>query len=119
MKLYELTVILDSSLDESTQQAEIDKIQNRITGSGGKVVRLDRWGVRRMAYAINNQYSGYYVHFLFESEPGSTTENERQMKINENIIRYLTVASVSEKQAAEKKVAEEEEVEDEAESTLD
>jgi len=96
MRLYELTVILDSSLDESTLQAEIDKIQNRITGSRGKIHKLDRWGNRRMAYEIGNHNQGYYVFFLFECEPGLTMEIEKNMRINETILRFLTVQSPGE-----------------------
>jgi len=100
MRLYELTVIFDSSLDESTLQAEIDKIQNRITGSRGKIHKLDRWGNRRMAYEIGNHGQGYYVFFLFECDPGLTTEIERNMRINEAILRFLTVQSPGEAPAA-------------------
>ncbi len=103
MKLYELTVILDSSLDESTQTAEIEKIEKSITSSGGKIHKLDRWGNKRLAYEINKQNQGYYVFFLFDANPGLTTEIERGMKLNENILRFLTVVSPEEAPVAEKK----------------
>jgi small subunit ribosomal protein S6 len=93
MRLYELTVIIDSSLDESSLQSEIEKIENRITGSGGKIHKLDRWGVKRLAYVIDKHSQGYYAFFLFESEPGLTMELERNMRINENVLRFLTVSS--------------------------
>jgi small subunit ribosomal protein S6 len=93
MKLYELTVIFDSSLDDSSIQAEIDKIQKHITGDGGKVFQVDRWGVRRLAYLIEKHHQGNYVFFLFESNPGLSTEIERGLKINDNVLRYLTVVS--------------------------
>jgi len=93
MKLYELTVIFDSSLDDSSIQTEIDKIQKIITDDKGKIVKVDRWGVRRLAYLINDHHQGNYVFFLFESNPGLSTQIERGLKINDNVLRYLTVVS--------------------------
>ena len=103
MRLYELTVILSSSLDESSLTAEIEKIENRIKTSGGKIHKSDRWGTKRLAYEINKQYQGYYVFFLFDANPGLTMEIERNMRINENIIRFLTVLSPGEAPVITKK----------------
>jgi small subunit ribosomal protein S6 len=93
MKLYELTVIFDSSLDDSSIQTEIDKIQKIIADDKGKVVKVDRWGVRRLAYLIDNHHQGNYVFFLYESNPGLSSQIERGLKINDNVLRYLTVVS--------------------------
>ena len=102
MKLYELTVIIDSSLDESTIQTEIEKIENRITDSNGKIHRLDRWGLKRLAYEIKKRTQGYYVFFLFEANPGLTGEIEKNLRLSENVLRYLTILSPAEVPAAEK-----------------
>ncbi len=102
MRLYELTLIIDSSLEESTIQNEIEKIESRITDSGGKIHRLDRWGLKRLAYVIKKQTQGYYVFFLFEADPGLTAEIEKNLKLSENVLRYLTILSPSEVPAAEK-----------------
>ena len=93
MKLYELTVIFDSTLDDSSVQAEIDKIQKIITDDKGKVVKIDRWGMRKLAYLIDNHHQGNYVFFLFESNPGLSSRIESGLKINDNVLRYLTVVS--------------------------
>jgi small subunit ribosomal protein S6 len=120
MKLYELTVIIDSSSDESSLQSEIEKIENRITGSGGKIHKLDRWGVKRLAYEIDKHNQGYYVFFLFECDPGLTSELERNMKINDNILRFLTVSSQGPVPEKESGKPEEKEAEsDKAESVQD
>ena len=91
MKLYELTVILNSSLEESVIQAEIEKIEKQITSAKGKIYKLERWGVRRLTYLIRGFHQGFYVHFLFEAPTALISEMERIMRINENILRYLTV----------------------------
>lgn len=109
MRLYELTVIIDSSLDESSLTAEIEKIESRIKSSGGKIHKLDRWGNKRLAYEISRQNHGYYVFFLFEAAPGLSAEIERNMRINENILRFLTVASPGEAPATAKSKPEEDE----------
>jgi small subunit ribosomal protein S6 len=96
MRLYELTVIFDSALDESTIQGEIDKIESLIVESGGKMHRLDRWGVKRLAYLIKNRNQGYYVFFLFEADPGATAQVEKSLRLSEHVIRYLTVLSPGE-----------------------
>ena len=96
MRLYELTVIINPSLDDSSIQAEIDKIEKQITDSNGKIHKIDRWGVRRLAYIIQGSNQGYYVLFLFEADSGLTSGIEKSLRINENIFRFLTVMSVSE-----------------------
>ena len=102
MRLYELTLIIDSSLDESTIQTEIEKIETRITESGGKIHQLKHWGLKRLAYAIKKHTQGYYVFFLFEANPGLTGEIEKNLKLSENVLRYLSILSPSGIPAAEK-----------------
>lgn len=94
MKLYELTVIINSSLEESAIQAEIGKIENQITSAEGKIRKLERWGVRRLTYLIQGFNQGFYVHFLYEGSSGLVSEIQRSLRINENILRYLTVQAV-------------------------
>ena len=95
MKLYELTVIINSSLEESAIQAEIDKIEKQITSAEGKIHKLERWGVKRLTYLIKGFNQGYYVHFLYEGSAGLVSEIERALRINEGILRYLTVQAVT------------------------
>jgi small subunit ribosomal protein S6 len=95
VKFYELTVIINSSLEESAIQAEIDKIETQITSAQGKTHKLERWGIRRLTYLIKGFNQGYYVHFLYEGPSRLVSEIERAMKINESILRYLTVQSAA------------------------
>jgi len=93
MKLYELTIILNPTLDDTSIQAEIDRIEKQITGAGGQIEKIERWGNRRLTYRISSHNQGYYVFFLFRSQPGFSTEIERSMRLNENILRFLTINS--------------------------
>ena len=95
MKLYELTVIINSSLEESVIQADIEKIESQITSGGGKIHKIERWGVKRLTYLIKGFHQGFYVHFLFEAVGALVGELEKNMRINENILRYLTVQAMT------------------------
>jgi small subunit ribosomal protein S6 len=93
MKLYELTVIFNPTLDDNTVQPEIEKIEKQITGSGGAVEKIDRWGMRRFTYRIGGHHQGNYIFFLYRSNPGLNAELERNLRLNENVLRYLTILS--------------------------
>jgi small subunit ribosomal protein S6 len=93
MKLYELTVIINPTLDDAAVQTEIDRIEKQITGGGGQIEKIDRWGIRRFTYRIAGHHQGQYVLFLFKSNPGLSTEIERSLRLSENILRFLTILS--------------------------
>lgn len=93
MRLYELTVIINPTLDDTTVQSEIEKIEKQITGGGGEIEKIDRWGMRRFTYRIAGHHQGLYVLFLFRANPGLTREIERNIRLDENILRFLTALS--------------------------
>jgi small subunit ribosomal protein S6 len=93
MKLYELTVIINPTLDDATVQAEIDRIEKQISGGDGQIEKIDRWGMRRFTYRIAGHHQGQYILFLFRARPGLAAEIERSLRLNENILRFLTVLS--------------------------
>lgn len=114
MKLYELTVIINSSLEESAIQTEIETIEKQIASGGGKIHKLERWGVKRLTYLIKGFHQGFYVHFLFEASGTLISDLEKNMRINENILRYLTVLAAAIPPKKEIPEAEEVEVSDES-----
>lgn len=113
MKLYEFTVIINSSLEESAIQTEIEAIEKQITSGGGKIHKLERWGAKRMTYLIKGFHQGFYVHFLFEASPNVISGLEKSMRINENILRYLTVLAMTPPPKEEKPEVEKTEASDE------
>lgn len=85
---YELMVILDPELDERTVAPSLDKFLNVIrTSDGGSVETVDIWGRRRLAYEIAKKTEGIYAVVDFTSSPEASIELDRQLKLNEAVLR--------------------------------
>lgn len=91
MRSYELTFIVRPDISEDDVNATVKQVQDVITGLGNQVVKLNRWGRRRLAYPIKNQREGHYVLFEVSIIPGTIGELERNLKFNDTILRYLLV----------------------------
>jgi len=92
MNRYELTYIIDTALEETARKELIEKFSNLITANGGEVEKVDEtWGKRRLAYAINDKVEGYYVLVTMKAPAELPREIERNMGINENILRCLII----------------------------
>ena len=84
---YELMVILDPELDERTVAPSLDKFLNVIRTEGGSVENVDIWGRRRLAYEIAKKTEGIYAVVDFTSTPAASIELDRQLKLNEAVLR--------------------------------
>ena len=80
-------VILDPSLDERTVAPSLETFLNVIRQEGGSVDKVDVWGKRRFAYEINKLSEGIYAVIQLKSEPGAVQELDRQLGLNENVLR--------------------------------
>ena len=99
MNRYELTYIIDATLEESARKDLIEKFSSLIAAGGGEVEKVDEtWGKRRLAYAIDHKTEGWYVLVTFTAPAELPREIERNMRINDNVLRYLTV-KLEEKQS--------------------
>ena len=87
MRAYEVMVILDPSLDERTIEPSLDKYLNVIRKDGGSIESLDVWGRRRMAYEIQKNAEGIYAVVKLTAEPATVKEFDRQLTLNESILR--------------------------------
>lgn len=90
MKLYETGVIFSSQLDESQIMQQTEQVQSLITDNGGKIVDVDRWGMRKMAYDIKKMQQGFYVFFRYEAEGKVPQALEKAFFVNESVLRFLT-----------------------------
>lgn len=93
MKKYESVVIFDASLESEEIEAELGKLSTMIEKNNGKVLDIDKWGVKRLAYQIKHQDSGNYVVIYFEGDFKIINEIDRLNKINDNILRHIIVKS--------------------------
>ncbi len=87
MRQYEMMVIIDPEVDERTVEPSLDKYLKVITGDKGTVDKFDVWGRRRLAYPIKKKNDGIYVVINFTSESSTAKELERQLGLNETILR--------------------------------
>ena len=92
MNRYELTYIIDTAVEENARKELIEKFSELIKANGGEIEKVDEtWGKRRLAYAINDKTEGYYVLVTMKAPSELPREIERNLEINENIMRYLTI----------------------------
>ncbi|WP_061961263.1 30S ribosomal protein S6 [Demequina flava] len=87
MRQYEMMVILDPEVDERTVQPSLDKYLNVVTTDKGTVDNIDIWGRRRLAYPIKKKNDGIYAVVNFTAESATAKELERQLGLNESILR--------------------------------
>ena len=87
MREYEVMVILDPSLEERTVQPSLDKYLNVIRKDGGSVENVDVWGRRRLAYEIQKNAEGIYAVINLTAEPDTVKEFDRQLGLNESVLR--------------------------------
>ena len=92
MSRYELIYIIDTAVEDSARKELIERVNNLIAANGGEVEKVDEtWGKRRLAYAINYKTEGWYVLVTFKAPAELPRELERNLQINENVLRYLVV----------------------------
>jgi small subunit ribosomal protein S6 len=91
MPLYEHTVIARPDLSAQQAQALADAFGEVIGGQGGKVAKVEYWGLRNLSYRVKKNRKGHYLHLNVEAPPAAITELERTQRIHEDVLRYLTV----------------------------
>jgi len=89
MNQYEVMYVIDAALEDSARNELINRFSELVQKNGGEVERVDEWGKRRLAYAINYKTEGYYVLMSFTCAPEVPKELERNFKNDEAILRYL------------------------------
>lgn len=91
MRDYEFTYILRPDLEDEDRAAIIQQVQDWITEAEGAVTKTNHWGLRRLAYPIDNITEGYYVLVDMQCPPANVRNLERRLLISEPILRYLVV----------------------------
>lgn len=87
MRQYEVMIIIDPEIDERQVAPSLEPFLNVVRGDEGTVDNVDIWGKRRLAYEINKKNEGIYVVLQLTAEPATVKELDRQLALNESIMR--------------------------------
>ena len=90
MRRYESIWVVNGDLPDEEVKSAIDKFSKIISSQGGTLVGLDEWGRRKLSYKIKGTIRGYYVLADFAGSSETVKELERNYRIDDRIIRYLT-----------------------------
>ena len=101
-RTYEVMYIAAAETSDEDITKLNETITNIIETEGGSVVKMEDMGRRRLAYEINKKNDGYYVLFEIEGSGSEIAELERRMRVNDTIMRYLTVRVDEERKTAQK-----------------
>ena len=91
MNQYEVMYVIDPTLDDGARVELINRFSELVKKNGGEVVRVDEWGKRRLAYAINYKTEGYYVLMYIKAPSSLPQELERNLQIADSVLRYLVI----------------------------
>lgn len=87
MRHYEIMIILDPETDERTIANSLEKLLQVVPNNGGTVDKIDVWGKRRLAYDIKKKSEGFYVVVDMTTTPAIAQELDRQLGLNETVLR--------------------------------
>lgn len=91
MRRYETIYILRPNLGEEEINTIIDNTNAIILNEGGTIIQLDRWGLRKFAYLIKKESQGTYILCDYATEPAAVFEMERKFRIDDSVLKYMTV----------------------------
>ncbi len=118
---YETVFIMTPVLSEEQMKEAVSKFQDYLKKQGAEIVYEDQWGLRKMAYPIQKKSTGFYHLIEFKADPQLVKDLELQLKRDERVIRFLTMAldkhaiAYNEKRRREKEAEKEKETEKETE----
>ena len=91
MRDYETIFILGPSLTEEAAEKVNLKMQEVVTGNGGEMVKVEKWGKRKLAYPVNKHKKGEYILFQYAGGPATVAELERNFKMTDSVIKFMTI----------------------------
>ncbi|RUM39965.1 MAG: 30S ribosomal protein S6 [Desulfocapsa sp.] len=91
MRHYETTYILRPNLGEDQFTEIIERTNAIVTDDGGSIITVDRWGIKKLAYEIKKETLGYYVYMNYAAHGTTVNEIERIFRIDDKLLRYLTI----------------------------
>lgn len=91
MRKYEIMFIVRPDVPEEEVDRLIAQMEGVVAAAGGKVEKVDKMGIRRLAYRVQRQREGFYVVFTLEGGGDTVKEFERRLKVTDAVIKFLTV----------------------------
>jgi len=88
---YETTYVLRPTIANDGVAEVNTRIKGIIEGLGGRIMKVDNWGKRRLAYEVSKERKGIYLYWLYLASPGVVEEIERNLRMLDSVIRYITV----------------------------
>ncbi|MBD1138621.1 30S ribosomal protein S6 [Pelagibacterales bacterium SAG-MED41] len=91
MAFYENTIVTKQDLADKELKNIKSKYEQLINDTSGKVVKIEEWGLLNLATKIRNYKKAFYIHYKFEGSANTLKEVEKKIKLDDSIIRHLTV----------------------------
>ena len=91
MPLYECVLIARNEVTQQQVEAVADQVATQLESEGGSIDKREYWGLRSLAYRIKKNRKGHYMLLGLNAKPASVNEVERQLRLNEDILRFLTI----------------------------
>ena len=91
MSKYELAVVVSAKIEDDERAATIEKVKAYIERFGGQITNVDEWGKKRLAYEVQKMKEAFYYFIQFDAETTVPAQIENNVRIMENVIRYLCV----------------------------
>ncbi len=91
MPLYECVLIARNDVTQQQVEAVADQVATQLESEGGTVDKREYWGLRSLAYRIKKNRKGHYMLLGLNAKPASVNEVERQLGLNEDVLRFLTI----------------------------
>jgi small subunit ribosomal protein S6 len=91
MREYETLCALHPELPETRIEEMVAWMQRIVEGMKGEIRQVDKWGMRDLSYRIRKQRRGYYLRLEYEAEPEALSELERNLKLSEDVLRFMSV----------------------------
>ena len=91
MPLYECVLIARNDVTQQQVEAVADEVATQLESEGGSVAKREYWGLRSLSYRIKKNRKGHYLLLGLDAKPAAVNEVERQLSLNEDILRFLTI----------------------------
>ncbi len=91
MRQFETLLLLSPELSAENREGLVASLQGIVEREQGKIVEVDNWGMRDLAYPVRKQMRGYYVRLVYDAPPALIAELERNIRITDGIYKFVTV----------------------------